>query len=47
MSGEAVVQSPWPSVDRLRQIVGLPRIVDVFGTVSDAKAYFATAEAGC
>ena len=39
MSGEAVVCSPRPSVDRVVQIVGLPRIVDVFGTVSDAKAY--------
>ena len=41
MSGDAVVCSPRPSVDRVLQIVGLPRIVDVFGTVSDAKAYFA------
>ena len=48
MSGDAVVCSPRPSVDRVLQIVGLPRIVEVFGTVSDAKAYLAreAAEAG-
>ncbi len=37
MSGDAVVCSPRPSVERVLQIVGLPRIVDVFGTVSDAE----------
>jgi anti-anti-sigma factor len=50
MSGDAIVCSPRPSVDRVLQIVGLPRIVDVFATVSDAKAYFLQGkrlEAGC
>ncbi len=38
--GDAVVCSPRPSVKRVLDMVGLPRVVHVFGTLSDAQSYF-------
>jgi anti-sigma B factor antagonist len=38
--GEAVVCGARPSVQRVLEMVGLHRIVNVFGTLDEAQAYF-------
>jgi anti-sigma B factor antagonist len=39
MSGRVAVCSPRPSLDRVLQVVGVPRVVDVFPSVEDAEAF--------
>jgi anti-sigma B factor antagonist len=38
--GEVVVCAARPSVQRVLEMVGLPRLVNVFGSLADAQAYF-------
>ena len=44
LRGEAVVSSARPSVKRVLEIVGLPRIVNIFDEVGQALAYFSRQE---
>jgi anti-anti-sigma factor len=40
IGGDAVVCAPRPSVKRVLDMIGLPRIVHVFDNLDEARAYF-------